>query len=434
MASSPPRRRSILAGLRPPGGRNFLLLLAATLGTFANYAPMLSVVPLWCAEGGAAYGGVGATTGVTMAATVAIQLCMKWLLRRFTLRSILITGALVLGAPTFGYLLSSGLAWVLTVSALRGVGFGMVAVAGSALVAELVPAQQRGRAVGWYGIAVGLPQMVFLPLGVWGAQRLGFVAVFVVAGVLSLAAVPLTAAISGHQGEPAQRGRPGAPTGTAADGPDLSSTSPTGGYRPLAAPWLLLITTAGALGGVTSFLPLALRSPTGASTALFTLTATVIVGRWLAGVRSDRKGAGGLLMPGVTSCAAGMATMAWAAGTNSGTTALAAAAAAVYGLGFGAVQNDTLVLMFHRAGPTGHGVASTVWNMAYDGGTGIGSLAVGLLSQATALSTALLATALPILAALPWAWLTSYPRKAARTERKRNKSDPTERQQLQQKL
>ncbi|MEU6438435.1 MFS transporter [Streptomyces albidoflavus] len=378
------------------GGRDFRLLMAATLGTFANYAPMLSVVPLWASGGGAAHSGVGATTGVTMATTVAVQLCMGWLLRRFTLRQIFMAGAVLLGLPTFGYALSSSLGWVLGVSAVRGLGFGMVAVAGSALVADLVPPAQRGRAVGLYGIGVGVPQVLLLPLGVWCAEHVGYTPVFVVAGVLSVLAVPLVWLMSGQRADERESGAPAATTPGQA--PRL---------RPLATPWTLLITAACALGGATSFLPLALAEPAAAPAALFTLTGATMVGRWLAGVRSDRAGTGSLLVASVATCALGMGGFALAAETATGTTVLAVAAGLVYGLGFGALQNDTLVVMFRRAGPRGHGVASTAWNMAYDAGAGLGSLGVGVLAQASGMRGAFAASALLIACVLPLAWRES---------------------------
>src|SRR5690606_34509228 len=187
------RERGRARARGPLADRDFLLLLAATLGMFANHAPMLSVVPLWAAEGGSAHSGVGTTTAVTMATTVAIQLCMGRLLRRFGPYRLLVVGALLLGVPTFGYPLSTDLGWVLSVSAVRGLGFGIVTVAGSALVADLTTPAQRGRAVGWHGIAVGLPQVVLLPLGVWFAESFGFTAVFLAAGASS-ALVPLLVA------------------------------------------------------------------------------------------------------------------------------------------------------------------------------------------------------------------------------------------------
>ncbi|MEU1802858.1 MFS transporter [Streptomyces sp. NPDC019937] len=386
-----PRRTDPTQRRSPTGlaGRDFLLLLVATLGTFSNYAPLLSVVSLWSAEGGSGLGGVGAATGVTMATTVGIQLVMGRLLRRYGLRRILAAGALLLGLPTFAYPVSSGLEWVLAVSAVRGVGFGMITVAGSALVAELVPPGRRGRAVGRYGIAVGLPQVVCLPAGVWCAQQFGFTAVFVVTGAVSVLAAPLTGLMSGERvGEETSSGRESSGQGGTSHTP--------GGLRPLAGPWAMLIVSACALGGMASFLPLTLEGDATAPAALFVLSAAVIVGRWAAGAFNDRAGSGRLLVPGVLACALGTAGVAGAAAGLPAPAVLASVAAGLYGLGFGALQNDTLVMMFHRAGPQGHGVASAVWNMAYDAGTGIGAVAVGVVSQVVGVDGAFAAAAVLI--------------------------------------
>ncbi|MGW7520037.1 MFS transporter [Streptomyces sp. NPDC054796] len=422
-------------------GRDFRLLMIATLGTFANYAALLAVVPLWSAEGGAKYGGVGAATGVTMAATVAVQFCMGSLLRRLSLRQILAVGALLLGLPTFAYPFSSGLGFVLAVCAVRGVGFGMVAVAGSALTADLVPEHQRGRAVGRYGFAVGLPQVVLLPLGVWTATAFGFTAVFLVTGALCVLTVPLVLAMSGRRAPrlaeevrddgrvdgqaDGQGGEADAREGSASAGVHEPGTGGPGGtagtdrtagtdaqprgfarYRELATPFALLLASAGALGGLTSFLPLSLDAPGTAPVTLTVLFTAGMVGRWAAGVRSDRVGVGGLLPASVAACALGMAGFAATdalGGAGSVAEGVAAvASAAVFGLGFGALQNDTLVVMFRRAGPEGSGTASTVWNMAYDGGTGAGSLATGLLAQGLGFAGGFVTAALVIAGTAPW--------------------------------
>lgn len=373
-------------------GRDFLLLLAATLGTFSNYAPLLSVAPLWVVQGGGGHGAAGATTGVTMGTTVAAQLCMDWVLRRFSRRGVLGVGALLLGVPAFGYALSSSAPWVLGLSAVRGAGFGMITVAGSALVAELVPAPARGRAVGWYGVAVGLPQVVCLPLGVFVAQNYGFTPVFLATGALGVLAVPLVAAM------PSGRRTTG---GRAVHGPKRTAVERIG---PLAGPWAMMLVSACALGGVTTFLPLALDNPRAAPTALFALSAMVIAGRWTAGVVSDRSGSGRLLVPSLLCCAVGMAGFALATGIKADVATVAVAAAVAYGVGFGALQNETLVVMFRRAGTTSHGTASMAWNMALDAGTGIGAVGVGLGSQSLDVSWAFAAIALLIAVVLPIAW------------------------------
>ena len=52
--------------------------------------------------------------------------------------------------------------------------------------------------------------------------------------------------------------------------------------------------------------------------------------------------------------------------------------AAVFGAGYGATQNLTLLSAFARAGEGGTTTASAMWNIAFDAGTATGALALGL--------------------------------------------------------
>jgi predicted MFS family arabinose efflux permease len=172
----------------------------------------------------------------------------------------------------------------------------------------------------------------------------------------------------------------------------------------MVGPWVVLLTAACALGWLTSFLPLALADGTVAAVALFALSAAAITGRWGAGWLSDRIGPGRLLVPGVVACAVGVAGMAAAVGPVTSPLVVATLAATVYGVGFGALQNDTLVVMFTRAERGGHATASTAWNMAFDAGTGIGAAATGAVAAALSISGAFLVGAVVVVAAVPFAW------------------------------
>ena len=180
-------------------GTSFRLMLAATAFCFSGYALLLPVVPLWVARGGSGAFGAGATTAVLMATTVATQLTVPWLLARLGHRWVLGLGSALLGLPAPLLALSPDLGPVLVLSAVRGIGFGLATVAGSALVAELVPRAQHGRAAGRYGLAVGLPQLVLLAAGVAMVDWIGFTAVFVAAGVGPVVGALLVPAIRmGH--------------------------------------------------------------------------------------------------------------------------------------------------------------------------------------------------------------------------------------------
>ncbi|HEY2195733.1 MAG TPA: hypothetical protein VGH76_25990 [Actinomycetospora sp.] len=82
--------------------------------------------------------------------------------------------------------------------------------------------------------------------------------------------------------------------------------------------------------------------------------------------------------------------------------------AGLVGLGFGGVQNDTLVTLFTRAGPGRSGPASSVWNTAYDTGTGIGATTLAAVLGAAGASWSFVVAAAACTLTLGCApWLTS---------------------------
>jgi predicted MFS family arabinose efflux permease len=358
--------------------RSFQLLLVATVGGFAGYALLLPVVPLWAVVGGAGEVAAGATNAVFMLVTVLTQLSMPWLLKRVDHRVALSLGTILIGLPTPLFALSSDLWLLLGVSGMRGVGFGLLTVTGAALVAELVPVSQRGRAAGLYGLSVGLPNVLFLPGGVWLTQEIGFRPLFWIAGALPVAA---TAAVLGmSRVQPRAAGTPGATTFPAA----------------LLPVWMVMTAAAVAAGGMVAFLPLAVAGSV-APAALMVFGAFTMLGRWAAGQLGDRLGQHRVLIPAAVLAAIGtglLAVAAWSADP------LALLGAVAFGAGFGAVQNITLVVMFER---TESGPASTAWNIAYDAGHGLGSMGFGVLVALAGYPTAFAVAAILITACTPLA-------------------------------
>ncbi|MFC7341007.1 MFS transporter [Saccharopolyspora griseoalba] len=338
----------------PLRSRSLRFLLVATVGGFSGYALLLPVVPLWAVAGGAGETAAGATNAVFMLVTVLTQLAMPWALTRIDVRGLFAAGTVLIGAPTPLYALSSELWMLLAVSALRGVGFGLLTVTGSALVAELVPVAQRGRAAGLYGLAIGLPNVVLLPAGVWLSEHIGFAPLFWGAGVLPVVAAASVLGIAQvHVGAPEHGERP---TGMVA----------------LLPWWVVMVVVTASAGGLTAFVSMAI-DPTLASLALLAFGGAGMIGRWAAGRLGDRFGQRGVLAPSIIIGAVGFALLAVAAWL-SGPVALVGAA--LFGLGFGAVQNTTLVLMLERVDS---GSASTAWNIAFDGGQGLGAIGFGAL-------------------------------------------------------
>jgi hypothetical protein len=55
----------------------------------------------------------------------------------------------------------------------------------------------------------------------------------------------------------------------------------------------------------------------------------------------------------------------------------------VFGAGFGVAQNATLTLMYARVPESGYGTVSALWNVAYDGGMGLGAVGFGAAAAHT---------------------------------------------------
>lgn len=359
----------------------FRMVLGATALGFGGFALLVPLVPLWVA--GAGELAAGSTTGVLMLVTIATQGAVPRLAVRFGWRAVVAAGLVLIGAPAPLYALSADLAPVLAVTAVRGVGFGLLTVAGSALVAELVPRAEHGRAAARYGLAIGVPQLAFVPSGVLLVDGFGFTAVFVVGGVLPLAGLLFV---------PALRVPRPAPTPPR----DRSLPRPPGS----AGPVLTMLACSVAQGGLVTFLPLAVPgSGAVVAVALFVTSAGALLGRVAAGRLVDRHGMGGrLLRPGALLAAAGMVGQAVAAAAG-GNGVLVAAAGAAVGFGFGLVQNDALTTLFAAAGPARYGSASAAWNMSYDAGTGLGAVGMGALAQQFGFPTAFGAAAVLLVGA-----------------------------------
>ena len=393
-----------IPGLR---GRGFTLLILATAVGLCGFAAVLPLVPLWASRGGAGEFGAGATTAVFMLTTVLTQLGMPWLLDRAAgYQWAFPVGALIMGLPTPLFALTTDLGPLIAVSAVRGIGFGMVTVAGTALAARLVPPAQVGRATGYYGLAVGLPQVVILPGGVALALQFGFDTAFWLTGICGVVAAALSSGILFADG-----GRNRAVLRYGGEASEDARPAPRGLplFAALAAPLVLMLVLSSAASGIVTFLAIPLEESAWLVSALLAgYSLLLVTGRWTAGVLFDRHGRTILLLPGAIVAVSGMGLLAtglWSNGDaapGATTAALVLSGAALFGLGFGAVQNETVTVMLERAGPTGHGRASAVWNIGYDAGTGAGSVGLGLVIQllgygpAFAVVTVALAAVVPL--------------------------------------
>ena len=343
--------------------RPVILLALIAFATLLGFQLLLSVVPVYADAAGGGSSGAGLATAAFMLSTVFAQVQMPWVLDRFGYRLVLAIGLLFLGVPAFFYAAAQTLASVLSVTLLRGVGFGIATVVFAALMVQLAPPGRRGEALGLLGITIALPAIFCAALGLWLVERFGYGTVFLLGGIAPLIGI---VAILGIRGAPPPR-----------QDERARNAGFFAGLRrgPLLRVFLVFATTTMAVGVIVTFLPLATAPGSGlfsAAGALLVVGVASAAGRWWAGRFGDRRDPRLLLPPGLLATALGMVAL------LRGHVFLVGGAA-LFGVGFGLLQNATLVLMMGRVSESEYGLGSALWNVAFDAGTGLGAFLFGFI-------------------------------------------------------
>jgi MFS family permease len=377
----------------------------AEFTSLTSFFLLLSVLPMLAAAAGAGSSTAGLMTGSLLLGTVAAE-------------AVAAAGSLLLGAPAFALLAREPQAVMVGVSLVRGLGFGLCGVVTGTLTARLLPPERRGEGLGLLGLVSGVPAIVALPAGVWlaGHQQAAAAAALAAAiGLLPLAVIrwlpngrePRRASRTSRTDRTDRTERTDRAERTdrtsRTDGTDRASRSgrPFGGRG---VGWLtggalrlpLIFATATVAAGVLdSFLPLVTGiAPNLAAAALLVQAITATLSRWQAGRRGDRYGHARLLIPALAVAALGLGVLLFA-----GAPAALFAGMALFGAGFGVLENATFALLIEQLPEA---KASAWWNLAYDAGYGAGPAAFGLICArvgypaAFGLSGALLLAVVPL--------------------------------------
>jgi predicted MFS family arabinose efflux permease len=341
--------------------RGMQALVGVTVLGFASYCLTLASLPAYAVAGGASVSTAGLVTAVLLGVTIAVQSAVPLLTARFGVAPVLVAGLLAMGLPSPFYALDDGMLAICLLSAVRGAGFAVLTVLGATLAAQVAPPERRGESIGIYGLAIAVPNLIAVPAGVALVLdgHVGWLSWLAASPVLGLLLVPTLV-----------RHLPPQPVAV----PGSNRVAALAALAPSVV--LFVVTMAG--GALVTFLPIERPDGLLATVGLLVWGATGAVTRWGSGLLADRLGdRGRLLLPlALVVGAAGLALAALGLRTAD---ALVLVGAAVFGAGFGATQNLTLLRAFARAGEGGTTAASAMWNASFDAGTAAGALALGFL-------------------------------------------------------
>ena len=348
------------------------MLLSAAPG-FTGMFLLFAVVPVL---GSRSLGVVGAglATTVFMLTTVLTQFLVPFLLTRIPPARLMGASLLLLGIPALGYLVDLPSWMFLLVTAIRGIGFGLITIVSVSLSAHFAPAGRHGAAQGALGLVTSLSGVVSPGLALWLLENTSRLLPIGMGVVIPLVGLVFLAPIA--QASPR-------PVSTPHD-PAQGSRAPL--HWTLLLPAAVFLPSSVAYGALYTFVPL---ESAVAAAALIAVGVGYVAGRTTGGRMADRWGMGRVLISATVIGALGVAVMG-----AFPRDLMVIAMSAVLGATIGAAGTASLTGMLRMVEPSRFGVASMTWNATFD----IGILVSGLLGGFL-IATAGVSVAIAVLAA-----------------------------------
>jgi MFS family permease len=339
---------------------NFILVCAASFLFSGSMLLLLAVLPLYVTqELHGSESQVGLVAGVFTVAAVLARPLSGRLVDEWSRKAGLSLGAFLFALSPALFAWATSVPMLLGIRFLHGIGIAAYTTGAGTLVADISPANRRGEAMGYFGVALNLAMAIGPALGALLLPTLGFVQLFWLSAAVAGGSFLLTLRLSEPPRPPRHERVP------------LVS-------REALFPALIMVSTTVTFGAVVSFLPLLVFAKNLGNPGLFFTVYSVglLISRAGAGKLSDLFGRTVVILPGMMLIAVAMGVLAF-------TTSLShlLIAAVLHGFGYGGVQPTLLALAVDRASPQARGVALATVMGAIDVGIGISSIGLGLVLE-----------------------------------------------------
>ncbi|WP_342555384.1 MFS transporter [Paenibacillus sp. FSL R7-0652] len=290
---------------------------------------------------------------------------------------------------TLGYYFAAGIAVLLLLRMVFGVGFGMSSTAFPTMASDIVPVKRMGEGMGYFGLSTSLAMSMGPIIGVTLLQGAGFVTLMLcTAGVIAVI-YPLSYSLTRRKADRTSKGAANAANQplhqsagmtASVSGANTGSTVKTPFNRKLILPSVLNGLLSITYGGLVGFIVLFGKEAHLANPALFFLfnALAVLLVRPFAGRIYDSKGPKALLIPGAVCIALGLIMLSWAT-----TMPILFAAAFVYGIGYGSMQSSLQTWMIQVVSPAQRGMANGMFLNTLDLGIATGALLLGSIASLT---------------------------------------------------
>lgn len=343
--------------------KNFALLCLASFSFFSSMYFLLPALPLYIVQLGGQDRDVGLIMGAFTLTSILVRPFVGRWVDAWGRKPFLLLGASIFLAASLAYNLARNIPLLLLTRGFHGLGIACFTTAASTYVADIVSPRRRGAAIGYFGMFANVAMSIGPYLGGMLMRSLSLTALFGAAATMGGMAMALAS--------PLRESRRPSPGRNPHEPQPLIS-------RQAVFPALVMFSMTFTYGGVLSFLPLlAVRRQIEGFEAFFTVLAmALILVRAVGGEMSDRFGRAAVIIPGMFLVSLATVTVSLADSLP-----ILLLAAAVYGMGFGAVHPSLLAFTVDRTEVASRGAAMGTFSAAFDLGIGLGSVLLGYILQ-----------------------------------------------------
>ena len=361
---------------------NFSLFALYLIGfiAFTSQSLLFPVIPLYATALGAVVSEVGLIFAIFAYVMAASMIPFGMLSDRYGRRILLITSLVVSTLAPLLYAMTTNPVQLSVVRAIHGLGFASIAPVSIALVVDLAPSTQRGKALGWYTAATQSGLMVGPVIGGFLLSHFSFEVTFYACSAISL--IGLAFIISRYTTFPRKHAV------------ELAIDISRNLFRQrlvLAALLSSLIIAVGA-GTIGAYIPIyATDSGINEIGIGFIITASYFTSALLrvpAGMLSDRLGRKPLIIGGIALCAISIACI-----SRFHDLALLSIIALCIGLGWGMTLPSAMALAADLSPTERRGLAMGSFACAFQIGNAVGPTVMGFVAGISDLETMFLVCA-----------------------------------------
>lgn len=343
--------------------RDFLLICLANFFIFLGFQMTLPTLPLFVKELGGNDQLIGVIVGIFTFSALLIRPYAGHALDSKGRRIVYMIGLTLFVLSVGSFAFAASIIFLLAMRVLQGVGWGFSTTATGTIATDLIPPKRRGEGMGYFGLSGNLAMALGPTLGLTLVGAISFKQLFLICAGLGLAALLISTLIHYKKVE---------------ESPHKTVPLKFDVFEKTAIqPSFLLFFITVTFGGIATFLPLYAveKGVSGIELYFFFFAIFLMLSRTFSGKIYDHLGHLYVFPPGAICILITMLLLAWLPNTT-----VMIIAAALYGLGFGALQPALQAWAVDKAPNNRKGMANATFFSSFDLGVGIGAMLFGQIA------------------------------------------------------